>query len=199
MRGLLKTEDLKKLAAELAKKKKVFGPVRTGNGFFLSELGPGDDPLPDHGKVRLPVKRRFFPQREAILSFETGGAGVVPAPEGEAVLFGVRPCDARSLTHLDRVFLDEQVIDPYYRRRRESSLILALACSEPQDTCFCTSMGGNPASREAVDVLAFRLEETVLMESCSEKGRAFMELHKAFFRKPTKAEIQAGKVSYPPC
>lgn len=51
------------------------------------------------------------------------------------VLFGVRACDVKSFEILDRVFLSDPV-DTYYRNRREHGIIMSLACSRPQETCF---------------------------------------------------------------
>ena len=58
---------------------------------------------------------------------------------GQTILFGVRPCDARSFTLLDMLFDQEKYQDPYYINKRNQTTVVAVACVHPPYlTCFCT-------------------------------------------------------------
>jgi len=99
-----------------------------------------------------------LPQVETLLSCPCSspeGEDVVehtPEP-GRVVLFGVRPCDARGIGFLDRVFGEGANGDNYYASRRESLLVVSLGCSHPLATCFCTTTGGGPFSTEGSDLI----------------------------------------------
>ena len=153
------------------------------------------------GSIRLdaagpagPVKSLFLPQREVLLSYQGDRLRAVHEPRERLVLFGVRPCDARALADLDRVFGDPEgrFQDPYYLRRREASLIVSLACSAPDPACFCTAVGGHPAGREGSDVLAFRLEDRLLLEAVTAKGEAFLAAHAALLGPAAAADGAAA-------
>jgi len=60
-------------------------------------------------------------------------------------LFGIRPCDLHALAALDRVFLDAAIPDAPYAAMRASTVVIAVNCGTPADTCFCTSMETGPA------------------------------------------------------
>ncbi len=97
-----------------------------------------------------------------------------PVLEGAAVLLGVRPCDARAATLVEKLFRWD-VDDPYYIKRRELATVIGLACRKPGPNCFCTSVGGGPASTEGLDLLLHDLGEAYLVEAVTGKGRALQE------------------------
>lgn len=85
------------------------------------------------------AKDFFFPQTENLMDFKLRGKTIeivdTRSETEDFVLFGVRACDVKSFEILDRVFLSDPV-DTYYKNRREHGIIMSLACSRPQETCF---------------------------------------------------------------
>ena len=72
---------------------------------------------------------------------------------------------------LDKVLIDEKFVDPYYRSKRHDSVIISLACSEPLETCFCTSVGGSPHGDSGSDVLVCHGKDgSALRQGNTEKG-----------------------------
>ena len=191
VQGTIDKKDMKKLIADVRKEGRLYGPVRENGGVVLSQLGPNDEVMFEYSNLKLPPKRQFFPQSEVICTFEEENITEVPLPEEKRVIFGVRPCDALSLLLLDKVFLDEKFIDPYYKHRRDNSVIISLACSAPLETCFCTSIGGSPTGKDGADILAFDVGDVLLFEAVTEKGEAFMKAHSSLFEEPKAEETTA--------
>lgn len=137
----------------------------------------------EHGQTNRPrpvlsVKEFFFPPTERLFLIEKtsqGAALVETLPEGERVIFGVRPCEARGLKIMDRLFLDTPPVDPYYARRRESTTLIGLACRELYDTCFCTATGGSPDDPRDVDLMITEVKEGYLIESMTSKGQKLID------------------------
>jgi sulfhydrogenase subunit beta (sulfur reductase) len=177
----LDVSNLKKFIAALAKTGKVKGPKAGKNGPELGDLSASEGLLLDFNNFRLPPKREFFPQCEAI---DTG------APDEAITLFGIRPCDALALDCLDKVFIDEKFVDPQYKKRRDNTLVISMACESPEDSCFCASAGGGPADKTGSDIIAFHLKTSLLFEPVSEKGEALLAANKKLFREPTPKEQQ---------
>jgi len=88
------------------------------------------------------------------------------------VIFGVRACDARSFDILDRVFLSDPV-DSYYQNRREHGTVVTLACTAPEETCFCTVFGIDPTD-PAGDVSAWMTEDVLCLRANNAKGEALL-------------------------
>ena len=84
------------------------------------------------------------------------------------------PQSERVLRHEDD-FAKGEFEDPYHLARRRNTLIVSLARTAPQDTCFCTSFGGGPFDRTGSDILLVEVGESLLLEACSESGAALLE------------------------
>lgn len=121
-------------------------------------------------------KDLFFPQSEDLVSFKMQGKEISidapDAPDEKFVVFGVRACDVRSLDILDMVFLADPV-DTYYEARRENGVVVSLACSEPEETCFCAAFGID-AARPAGDACAWIVNDTLYIKALTEKGEALL-------------------------
>ncbi len=155
--------------------KKIWAPQGEGQEMRFAPVAEGDAPALENGNTRVPPKQALFPQTETLFRFQVGGEDVeVPELEEEAVLLGVRPCDARAMAIVDNLFSWEED-DPYYFKRRELVTLVGLACSEPGLNCFCPSVGGGPASTEGLDLLMTDLGEHYLLEAVTEKGEALLK------------------------
>lgn len=156
----------------------------------------------DRVNTRMSVKGAFFPQRETILRFEGSVLREVPAPaDRPLVVFGARPCDAKSLLFMDKVFEGRATApgnatheDPYYVARRRAAIVISLACDAPAASCFCTSVGGHPHGTDGADILASRAGKNgdFLLEPMTDKGRAFLAGHAALLA-PAGADAEAAR------
>lgn len=143
------------------------------------------------------AKEFFFPQTESLVDFKMKGKEIEiidPRTESEDfVVFGVRACDARSFTILDKVFLADPV-DTYYKSRREHGTIVTMACSRPEETCFCTAFGVDPTAPEG-DAVCYMTEDELFIEAKTEKGTAFVEKVKAVLTDGDAASVEAQKAA----
>jgi ferredoxin len=122
------------------------------------------------------AKDFFFPQTENLVDFKMDGKNIevidVREESEDFVIFGVRACDARSFTILDKVFLAEPV-DSYYKNRRDHGTIITMACTRPAETCFCGTFGIDATSPEG-DVACYSDGENLFIEAHNEKGQQFI-------------------------
>jgi sulfhydrogenase subunit beta (sulfur reductase) len=143
-------------------------------------------------------KNVVFPQSEVLLYFRenNGGDGensggieveeVLPEDK-QMVVFGIRPCDGRSMLLLDKVFGGD-LDDPYYRKRRNNTTLIGLGCiTPPSPHCFCTSVGGAPHDKTGLDILITDLEDDFYVETLTPKGVKMLDVPGKVFRIP-KAE-----------
>jgi len=207
-RGLLAVKDLDALIQAVGKTAAFLAPAAMGEGGTPREtvfraLSSAEEMSLEKVNTRLSVKGAFFPQRETLMSFEAGAIVDAPAHDRPLVIFGVRPCDAKSLLFMDKVFAGQASApgnvtheDPYYLQRRKGSVVIALACDEPCGSCFCTSVGGHPYGTDGADILASRTGalgiDPLLLEAVTGKGRAFMAEHAALFA-PAGADAPAAR------
>ena len=168
----LPRNQLDSLFAALSGLQKLYIPSDDASGqakFTVYE--PGMTLTKNLNTVRS-AKDLFFPQVENLMGFKVTGKQLELIETRDVtepfVLFGVRACDCRSFEILDKVFLAEPV-DTYYQTRRENGLIVSMACTRPEETCFCAAFGIDPAA-PAGDVSCWMDEENLYWQANTEKG-----------------------------
>ena len=171
---MLDKADLATVLERLAETLRLIAPVEDRTGAAFATVDEVAAIRFDYRNTSLSAKETVFPQTEPLLAFRDGAAEERMPAVSDAVLFGVRPCDARSLTMLDAVFRGGEIEDPYYAIRRDGLAVVVLACNEPGPTCFCTSVGGSPADGSGADVLATDLGEGFLFRAITERGDALL-------------------------
>ena len=145
------------------------------------------------------AKDLFFPQVEQMVDFKVEGKTVEIIENRHTaedfVVFGVRACDARSFEILDRVFLSEPV-DTFYKERRDHGTIITLACSQPEETCFCTAFGID-ATNPGGDISAWKAGKELYLQANTEKGEkllASLDLADGDEKAVEEAKRDAGKI-----
>ena len=189
-RKLITKSDLATLARNLARNHVRFlAPLHRGDEIAFDEVGPDDQIVFDYVNSDLPPKRFFRPSCQETGWIEKDELKEAPAAFPAAVLFGVRPCDAESFTLLDKVFLEGDYADNFYRARREATTVVALACAVVGDDCFCTALGAGPDSSKGADILAFDLGQELLFEAHSPQGEALLKAQASSFTEPAKSHL----------
>jgi ferredoxin len=164
---------------KLVKTHTVVGPTRTRGGTLYGQVKGADELALEQTNCLKGPKEYFFPQSEVLVEFEGYIDRAVPVGEPERprplVLFAARPCDVRSLEILDRLFINEDYVDDYYKARRQAATIFCLSCNLPKPSCFCTSVGGDPFGTAGCDVSMTACEEGFLLEPLTEKGESLVK------------------------
>ncbi len=155
----------------------VIAPTDHKGKVRFTNVSSTDDILFDYTSSHYKPTEMFFPQCEILFEADSGEnvAHEPPQPEKPALVFGLRPCDARSVRVLDKVFHWDGLDDPYYFNKRNNALLMVVGCNEPRSTCFCTSVGGGPADTTGADIFLTELPEAYSIEAVSEKGKQFLE------------------------
>ena len=162
------------LFGELASAQKLYIPADDAAGQASFTVWQDGLQLTKKLNTIRSAKDLFFPQVENLVGFRVTGKQldlIETRDQTEPfVLFGVRACDARSFEILDKVFLAEPQ-DTYYASRRANGTIVTLACTRPEETCFCRSFGIDPAAPQG-DVSCWMDEENLYWQANTEKGEA---------------------------
>ncbi len=170
----------------LAQDARLLAPRKQGKAvlfkqYSLDELATLAELAPLLERATSSPKAAVMPASETLVSFHSVKKPEEPAlldttlsaPCCEAeptVLFGCRPCDARGFVVLDRPYLQGKFVDPYYKARREATLIITQACPRAYAACFCNWVGSNPADPEGSDILFTAVDGGFVLEALSPKG-----------------------------
>lgn len=167
-------EHLSELFQKIAESQELYLPVKNaGQTNFAAWTEEAEVDLDTLKTVKSP-KDAFFPQSENLYTVKQEGKKLRVEPEAlksqDFVVFGMKACDLKGVEVLDRVFLAEP-IDTFYAARRDHGTIVALACHEPEESCFCKVFGVDAAS-PAADVATWMIEGELYWKTLTEKGEA---------------------------
>lgn len=160
----------------LAEHATVYAPI-VEDGVVLLKPWSGGQPAREYIISENSLKDVVFPQTETVFSFD-GGAEDVSLSEDSSVsrrvVFGGRPCDAAALDQVARVFLEGEFTDEAFRRMRENTSIITVACNSSDGSCFCTAMGVSPADSRGSDLILYPMDDGYAVCAVTDRGRDMM-------------------------
>ena len=185
-------ENLSALFRKIAESKELYLPVETAGqvnyGAWSEDAVVNVDVL----KTVKSAKDAFFPQSENLYTCVNEDRKIKIEPEElvnqDFVIFGMRACDLKGVEVLDKVFLSDPV-DTFYKARREHGIIVAMACNEPEETCFCKVFGID-AANPAADVATWMVDGELCWKALTEKGEALTEAVKELLTDDAAADAK---------
>ena len=167
-------ENLTALFQKIAADQELYLPVKTAGQVNFGVWSEDAEVDLDTLKSVKSPKDVFFPQSENLYTCVKDGKKISIEPEclkeQDFVVFGMKACDIKGIEVLDKVFLADP-IDTFYAARREHGIIVAMACHEPEETCFCKVFGVD-ASDPVADVAVWMIDEELCWKPITEKGEA---------------------------
>ncbi len=158
---------------------------------FVDELTPGMYRLTKSGNRQffgytLPPqswKRFLYPPCRELFTLRKDGRsfGLTPKEDrSPAYAFvGVRACELSAISIQDRVFSSGDYRDEAYLSVRRRNFIIAVNCSQPAETCFCTSMGTGPKAGAGFDIVLTEIingeSHYFVAEAGSDAGTSLLE------------------------
>ncbi len=195
----LKNAGIKELIPSLARDFKLFAPERIEETYKWRRVLEDSPKPPDWSQYRTvePLKTFFFPPRYTVATYSAdtpqGKADLDALKEKQTVLFGTKACDLRSLKVLDHVFLEGEIEDPFYKARRENTILIASDCTEFTENCFCLALGINPFPEDNYDIKFSVLEEGLLLEAGSQRGESLLDRYRSHFTEATASQKEEAE------
>ncbi len=188
-------ENLSALFRAIAGEQELYLPVKiSGQTNYAAWTEEAEVDL-DTLKTVKSAKDAFFPQSENLYTCKTDGKNISIEPEAlknqNFVVFGMKACDVKGVEVLDKVFLCDPV-DTFYAARRAHGTIVAMACHEPEETCFCKVFGVDAANPVA-DVATWMIEGELYWKALTEKGEALTAVVADLLTDADDAKVEAEK------
>ncbi|MBU1975220.1 MAG: 4Fe-4S dicluster domain-containing protein [Nanoarchaeota archaeon] len=117
----------------------------------------------------FPIKHFFQPKDEPIFKYDKTTAKDVNSKPRKTVLFGLRLCDLNAIHHRDMALMNEDFTDPFYKERRENSILIGLHCKKGDEYCFC----GDMDLHDFFDLMLYEHDECFIIETKTDKGLKF--------------------------
>ena len=188
-------ENLNALFQKIAEDNALYVPVNNGKQVNFANWTESTEVNLDALKTVKSPKDAFFPQSENLYTCYKDGKKITIEPEKllkqNFVVFGMKACDVKGVEVLDKVFLAEPV-DTFYAARRAHGTIVAMACHEPEETCFCKVFGIDCANPVA-DVATWMVDGELYWKAVTEKGEALTVAVNGLLTDTDEAKVEEEK------
>lgn len=183
--------------------KTIYAPKRKNGKINYETVSHLSEVCGDYIQTTQSAKSVIFPRTEKLFDYSKGRENITlkdfdPDQIPESVIWGVRPCDAAGFIPLTAIFnWDSQ--DKIYNTRLEKTTVLAFSCTTADESCFCTSVGGNPGNINGADILLTKLTDTdqFLAEVITEKGKRAVSFAPALFEEDPGTEKEKHLADLP--
>ena len=188
-------DNMPALFRKIALKQELYLPVKvSGQVDFRPWSEDAEVCLQTLKTVKSP-KDIFFPQSENLYTCKRDDGHITIEPEAlqeqKFVVFGMKACDVQGINVLDKVFLSEPE-DTFYAARREHGTIVAMACHEPEESCFCKVFGIDCADPLA-DAAIWMNGKNLYWKPLTEKGEKLTDEIREFLEEADEKPVEEEK------
>jgi sulfhydrogenase subunit beta (sulfur reductase) len=173
----------------LQKEGNIKAPTKmTDKNHSFQQVESIDEISLSYTRTMIPPKKFFIPQKEAIFTFDIQEESYDEPKDidEQLVLLGVHSCDINALNLLDKVFMTD-LPDKYYFERRKNTFLVGVSC-QPDEHCFCKSMGTSYA-REGFDLFLHDIGDRYLVRVGTEKANRFSEKNDGLFEDSSQIDF----------
>ena len=192
----ISADKIDSLFESIASSYNLYLPVDNVSGKAEFEQWEKGKKLSSALKTVRSAKDFFFPKVENLVNYKREGKSITvvdPRKDlGDFVVFGVRGCDAASFAIIDDVYLKMDPVDSYYKNRRDHGTVVTLACTDPAQTCFCSTYNID-ATNPKGDVTSWLADGKYFFQANTDKGNALIEKIKGLLSESDDKAVEAQK------
>jgi len=119
-----------------------------------------------------PIKTLFYLSRENVSSTSLHSK--------KRIVAGIKACDLKALNILDKALINDDFVDPAYKKLRDNTLVISSDCNRITDSCHCNLVGGKPYSESNYDINLSKVNNNdyYYIVAGSKKGEKFLNTMK---------------------
>lgn len=106
-------------------------------------------------------------------------------------IVGARACDIYAMELLDKVQVEGEFTDPFYKIRRDKMLLIGADCTECGTSCFCTLLGNKPWPERGFDLSIAKVGGGFLVEIGTERGDEIVKSNEELFTESREAQVKS--------
>lgn len=114
----------------------------------------------------------------------------VPIDNSPRLIIGAKNCDLRALMVHQRVYLDNEFSDAFYKSQLERTTIIAADCPFPAQTCFCNLLDLKPYPEKGSDIVLSAINSGYIFEPVSKKGEEFLHNQNHLFQEASSEDLK---------
>lgn len=117
-------------------------------------------------KPVTPLKFFFLPVRENVVKDSKS--------DKTNMILGIPSCDLEALNILDEIYLNEYYTDPYYKNKRENTILIGTDCYNILKNCHCNAYGVKPFPTSKDDISLSLLDDRIYLFINNDKVKSLV-------------------------
>lgn len=141
---VMEKRELPSLVRAFMESYEVVAPVKRGSGYVFDVIESPDEIEFGYTQTASSPKKYLMPPVETLMEFDARTNLVEDFAQdiSPRVIFGAHACDISAMNRLDVALVGGKYIDPYYKARRDATLVIGISCT-PNENCFCHLWGSD--------------------------------------------------------
>ena len=190
--------NFERLLKKLSGEGELFVPVRNPETKKLRLERVETFPLPegtsfDGYRTVEPLKACAQMLRYPVAEYPSPDSDDMPDEAGfpTMIMVGARGCDILAMGLIDRVQVEGDFVDVFYKVRRDKMIIIGADCTECGKSCFCNLLGNKPWPEKGFDLSLAKVSGGCLVEAGSGRGEKLIKDNKDLFIEPRDQHVKS--------
>lgn len=141
-------------------------------------------------RVAEPLKGFFFNPRVKVGGLTKKTKLDIRHDTTPRLIIGAKSCDLRPLMVHQKMYLESDFGDSFYKTQFDRTVIIAADCPTPAETCFCNLLGLKPYPEKGADINLSVVSNGYVFEPVSKKGEEFLRNHNHLFQQASSENIE---------
>ncbi|MEO0083989.1 MAG: 4Fe-4S dicluster domain-containing protein [candidate division WOR-3 bacterium] len=135
------------------------------------------------------LKGFFYRPKEKVGGLVNKSKVEIPFDESPQIIIGAKSCDIKPLMVHQKMYLENEFGEPFYKAQRERTIIIAADCPQPEQTCFCNLLGLKPFVEFGADISLTVLANGYIFEALNSKGENLLRDFDHLFQAATTDDL----------
>ncbi len=178
---------------------RLYGPVKRENYSEYTEINKSSELNLNIRNTIISPKNLILKQTQTLYEFNLNKSiPEIKVPtinkirNKKQIILGIRPCDVHGILALDPTF-DSEFKDPYFLNIRNKTLLIGLACNQPDINCFCTSLESGPYDHTGMDIMMIDIGSEYLFHIYTPNSQKLVEQTIDLFNEPGSDQLKRYK------
>jgi len=135
------------------------------------------------------LKGFLYRPKEKVGGLENKSSIELKTDSSPQIIIGAKNCDLRPLMVHQKMYLENEFGEPFYKSQRERTIIVAVDCPKPETTCFCNLLGLKPYPEKGADIILSVLPSGYVFETITDAGEKLLRDNDHLFQEAGSNDI----------
>lgn len=141
------------------------------------------------------LKGFVFRPKEKVGGIDKKSKVDISLDESPQIVIGAKNCDLRPLMVHQKMYLENEFGEPFYKAQRERTIVIAADCPVPEQTCFCNLLELKPYPEDGADIILSVIPSGYIFETTNDQGEKLIRDFNHLFQEAGTTDLMKREES----